>query len=293
MTEPESPNSQPAPVSPATIRVDLLMDGPPSIRMRALAETLNEVMGPSDLNFAEAESRSGLVLSAGRLHVLVDGSDSPLSSDHLAPALGSDLGKILNENWADFAKRHCASVSLTVGAGPDPHAENALGAVPDREQIEIMMTVAHVAATFLATDCQPIAVHWAPCHQLFAPKRFLAMGDMLFPLPLFLHPKPIYSSRMDGAHQSVGFDLLGAESLIGCALRFREAPARFDWLVERALAFVAHCRAMGQPLAAGDSFGTAEGERIALEAIPDGGFALVLKERDGIMMLQPEPREAA
>lgn len=277
---------------PAAIMVNLLMSKAAPVRMRALADTLNEVMGPSELRFAEADSRTGLLLSAGRLHLLIEGSRRPLAPARLAGALDSDLGVLLGESWADLVQRHRAAVTLTVGFGPDPAAVPAPGLRADREQVELMLTVAHVAATFLTTDCAPLAVHWAPCDQIFAPKRFLAMADMLFPLPLFLHPRPIRSARFDGAHQSVGFDLLGARALIGCPLRFREAPARFDWLVERALAFVAHARAMGAPLPPGDSFGTAEGERIAVEAAPEGGLALVLKERDGILMLQPEPRAA-
>ena len=90
------------------------------------------------------------------------------------------------------------------------------------------------------------------------------------------------------------FDVLGpgfqdprAAEIIGVPLLVHEAPVRFDWLLGRALAFVAHCRAMGELPADGTSFGLETGELIRVSHEP-AGVTLTLIERDGMMVLQPD-----
>jgi hypothetical protein len=268
-------------------RVAFLMEGDASFDAPVLVATLNDVLGPAGLAFARAESRAGLLVSAGRLHLMLDGQERPLPAARLAGARGSGLGAILGEDWEPAIAAHRGALTLAVGPGPAPDAVQELAPRQDQELTDLMLTVAHVAASHLAAETGPLALHWGQSDQLFLPGRFLAMADMLFPLPVFLHPRPTASGRTDGHAACVGFDLIGAETLLGRPLRFAEAPARLDWLVLRAYALVAHLRAAGEWPAEGDSFGTAPGERITVTHAADGGLVLTLTEREGELVLQP------
>lgn len=245
-----------------------------------LLRTLNEIMGPAELTFAERDSGDGLLLSAGRLHLRVAACDGPLPAARTKPALASRLPQILGEDWRGAVKRHTAAITLAAGLGPDPHTLPTLDPARMREAQDLMRTVVHVAASFLAGCDRPLAVLWDGSEQLFGPDRFLAMADMLDPLPLYLHPRPILGPRGVEA----GFELVGAEALIGTALRMEPADEPFGWLVGRALSFVAHALEHSGPLPVGDSFGLAAGERFEI-AEADGGLSLRLVEHDGVTRL--------
>lgn len=288
LTEPEPQSAHAigsdAPQRP--VRASLLMSDSAQLRIRALTETLNQVMGPSELHFDARESRSGALLSAGRLHVLLTGQDTPMTQHSLAPALESDLPGLIGEPWQDLIDAHSAALHISVGHGPEPEPRGELIGAPPRETRDLMCTVAHVAATFLATDEDPVAIYWESSAQILAPDRFLAMADMLFPLPLFLQPQPILPMPTGRGTPPVGFDLIGAEELIGVRLRMAPAPAPFEWLVERALAYVAHARALGAPIPPGDSFGLEAGECINVSEDLDGSHLLTLEQRDGLTLVQ-------
>lgn len=258
----------------AATRVDaaLLFDRAVSVPKTALREMLNEIMGPSDLTFAECEGHDGLLLSAGRLHIQVAGRSGKLPEARTAPALQSRLPHILGEDWRGAVRYHTGAITLSAGLGPDPRTLPALDEARAAEALDLLRTVVHVAATYMASCERPMAVLWDGSEQMFGPDRFLAMGDMLFPLPLFLHPKPTADAR----ESELGFDLIGAEDLIGMPLTMEPAEEPFGWLVGRALAFVAHARAQGSPLPVGDSFGLASGERFDILRSPEGGLALRL-----------------
>lgn len=274
------------PDSDLPLAADLLLPREPVIQVAALTAMLNDIMGPAGLTF-ERTAAHEVELSAGRLHLQLTPRETPLSKAHFARTNDSTYGHMLGEDWEGAIRAHRATLTVTVCPGAD---EDDV-AVVDEDLQELMLSVAHVTVTYLANAMPPLAVHWVPTGQLFTPVRLMAMSDMLFPLPLFVHPVPETSGRTDGEVQVVGFELRGASELIGTRLRMREAPARLDWLVERALAFVDHARAMGGPIPPGDTFGCTEGEVFEVTEDPlTGGLALTLKERDGMLVLQPEPQ---
>lgn len=267
------------------ISADLLLSSEPTIHVPALTEMLNDIMGPAGLEFERAETHE-IILTAKRLFVHLSATEERLPDEAFATALSSTYGEILGEDWPGAIRGHKAALTVTV-CNTAPHGD---GGAIDEDLQELMLSVVHVTLTYLANALPPLAVHWRQTGQLFSPPRLMAMADMLFPLPLFLHPVPETSGRSDGETLAVGFRLLGAEQMIGTTLHMCEAPARLDWLVERVLAFVDHARAVGGPIPPGDTFGCAEGEKFAVTEDADGGLALTLVERDSVLVLQPEPK---
>lgn len=263
---------------------DLLLAERPALQVDALIDMLNDVMAPAGLTFEDAGDG---VLSTDRLHVILSLSGR-LPDEHLELTDSSEYGQILGEDWDDLILRHRAALTLVVAPGSSPDTVDEVEF--DADQHDLMLAVAHVSVTYLTNDLDPLAVHWAPTGNLFTPQRIMAMADMLFPLPLFVHPVPSSTGRTDGETQVVGFRLRGANDLIGSPLVMREAPARLDWLVSRALAFVDHARTVGRPVQPGESWGCEPGERFDVSSDPEtGGLALTLKEREGVLVLQPLP----
>lgn len=273
---------------PRRFETALLLDGPSTADLTGLADVLNEVLGPTGLSF-NIDAEAPHLLTAGSLHIVVEAMTTPLDAEKLARTLDSGFHDILHEDWAGWAQSHKAALLLTIGEGASPDAPpNALSDGPMRELFDQMLTVGHVATTRLCGELEPIAIWWGQSNQLFAPDRFLAMADMLFPLPVYLHPRPFSSGRTDGEMQVIGYELDGAETIIGLGLKMNEAPARLDWLVERGFAFVAHLRALGDLPEHGETFGVEPGERFRIAHGTDGKVTLTLKERDEVLVLQPE-----
>ena len=276
----------PLPVS-APFTASLLMARDAACDLPGLIATLGGVLGPDGLSVARAESRDGLLVTAGRMHLLVAGRDGRLPEAQLETARASRLGAFIGEDWEPAIAAHRGALTLSAGIGPAPDAPRDLAPAHDQELTDLRLRALHVATSYLAAETAPLAVHWRQCDQLFLPDRFLAAADMLFPLPIFLHPVPFGSAQADGRHACPGFDLRGAETLVGRKLRFAEAPAPLDWLFARACALVAHLRAAGEVPADGDTFGTAEGERITVSHGAGGALVLSVTERDGGPVVPP------
>ncbi|MEL6206736.1 MAG: hypothetical protein AAFR47_15690, partial [Pseudomonadota bacterium] len=159
------------------------------------------------------------------------------------------------------------------------------------ERAHLIRAAGHAAMSQLAATnySEAAAVLWEPSTQLFSPDRFLAMSGMQDPLPLFLHPVPREGAQAEDGTPLLGIDFAGAEGFLGYALTVNPAPASLYWLATRAYALVDHERETGRRLLHGDSFGTAEGERIEVQVVGRRTRALVVLERDGQPM--PEPAD--
>lgn len=283
---------------PSSVRASLLLSQAPSIDLESLRAALSDVLQPAGLVFEMVASRTGLTLCARRLHLCLSAQAKPYSAPALSQALSSRLGEFLGERWQERVDQHDGTVSLTVHAGP-AEAKNdeafPLDGPALRELDDLMLTATHVAAAHLtiANERETEAVLWEPSAQLFSPARFLAMAEMIYPLPLFMHPMPTHDGTLHEGTACISVDFVGASRLLGHGLSFCEAPARLDWLAGRAYAFVAHMRASGTRLRPGDSFGLDEGERIEVGMAPEGLMTLTLKERDGMLVRQPRAAQPA
>ena len=267
---------------PRKITATLLLHRPPKIGVSDLLKTLNDVLAPAGVQFERKSSLSGTVLSSGGVHAVIRLRDVPVPESRLTSALSSELQTVLREDWNGLVVRHNASVTISVGMGPEPGALDDIGDSHEgrslRELFELMLIVGHVATTHLTRVCSPLAIHWEQSDQIFVPVRFLAMADMLFPLPLFIHPRPIFST--EGSTQLIGIELVGSEHLIGCNLNVAASPAPFEWLMQRAYAFIAHVRASGTLPVGGTAFALHDGEQMVVRR-SDDDLTLILVERSG------------
>lgn len=283
---------------PDRISVTLLLPRPAEADAPGLRVQLNTILGPSGLHFDQHPARHGTTLSARGLSIELRERDLPVMSARLESAVGSRLQGLLHEDWAGLVARHRAAIGLELRCTPVPRdGEADPGAEPEapklrtrtfaatREAYDLMLMAGHVAASWLAESSKPLAVYWSQSDRIFPAPRFRAMNGMLFPLPLFLHPTPVGTSgEMDAAEARTllpELEIRGAESLIGCTLRVAPARARFDWLMKRVLAFVAHVRATETLPAEGAAFGLEDGERFVVRRLGGGAIGLVLEERNG------------
>lgn len=269
----------------ARIEAALLLPAPVPVDAGRLRTRLSRDLANAGLDFTAEETGEGWLFAADRLHVSVAVQARPLPPDRLSPALESALPLLVGEDWGALARSHAAAITIVAAPGPSPgqaaDSETPLGS----EALDTLRTAAHVAATELLRQTDALAVLWDGSAQVFGPERFAAMADLAVPLPLILHPKPIFGRERSGGPTPIGFDLVGAKALIGHSVTMKPAHAPFGWLVSRALAYVADARAMGRPIPPGDSFEVQPGERIAVARSADGGVQLRLAQRDGVTLL--------
>lgn len=248
----------------------LLMRGMARLDAASLERALQETLGRASDDgprIGRVESRDGLAFGYGALQLTLSGLGHPYDSKALRTARASALGRLLREDWDTRIERHDAALCLTVVLEPVPEAP------PSRAVLDTAVALAHVAASHLtAHHAEAVeAVLWSPPAQLFSPRRFLAMADMIDPLPLLLHPVPYPAG--DGA-PGLGLELRGAEALIGHRLRIAPTEARFGWLAARGFALVAHLRRTGEPLREGDSVSLVPGEALRISRAEDGAMVL-------------------
>ncbi|SNS44748.1 hypothetical protein [Tropicimonas sediminicola] len=284
---------------PDRISVTLLLPRPAVADAPGLRVRLNTILGPSGLHFDQFPARHGTTLNARGLCIEIRERDLPITSARLDSSIDSRLQELLNEDWAGLVARHRAAISLELRCTPMPREATTDGAEPaeasalrnrnfsaTREAYDLMLMAGHVAASWLAESSHPLAVYWSQSDRIFPAPRFRAMDGMLFPLPLFLHPTPIGTPTPAKGTEAKGllpeFDIRGAETLIGCTLRIAPARVRFDWLMKRVLAFVAHVRATEALPEEGAAFGLEDGERFVVHRLSGGALGLVLEERNGL-----------
>lgn len=288
---------------PDRISVALLLARPFAIDPASLRVQLNTVLGPSGMHFNQRPARHGVSLETEGLTVELRERDLPLPQARLKPALDSGLPGLLHEKWADLAAHHRAAISIDLICDPNARmnasSTGRSGTRPageaSREMFDLVLMAAHASANALVHRSRPLAVHWGPTDRIFPTARILAMQQMLFPLPLFLHPRPA-GTPSDDPKMLPELEIGGAEALIGTSLRVAPARVRFDWMMTRVLALVTHIRASQSLPADGTAFGLADGERLIVRHTPQGGLGLVLTERNGRPMLpdgEPQFGQAA
>ena len=277
---------------PYEITTTLLLPRPAQIDVDQLRIALGRRLGAQFPQFEETTHRLEPLLTASNLHLFLQARDLPVPEGRLTEALSSRLPDILLDDPATPAASHRAAVTVTAGFGPEPRAKGdaPVKSLP-QQAFDQLLILGHVAATHLARQVHPLAIHWGQSEQILSPARFDAMADILFPLPLFLHPHPTREEH-DGIDW-LALEVRGASHLIGAPLRTAPAPVSFHWMMARVYAFVSHLRATGQKAAAGMAFATAEGERFTLQQDADGSVSMVLEVLDGEVCLNIEtPSEA-
>ncbi|MBS8228462.1 hypothetical protein [Vannielia litorea] len=273
---------------PSRIDAALLYPAPPEVDFEAIAESVNAIMAPSGiaLQTITLKPGQGAKLEANGISLTLAQAGKRLTESRLTRAMASDYTRLTGLDAAAEVAAHGAFVAVVAEAkGFDAGSQDSF---------ETLLALTQIAASHLAMEAEPLAIHWGQSDQLFSPERFLAMADVLFPLPLFCHPRPFSSGRVAEGTQCIGFRLNHAEEVLGRPLLFREAPARLPYLLDRAYAFIDHCREAGRILGDGAQFGAAPGEVIAVamkppsEGYPQGHIELTLREREGVFQLQPE-----
>ncbi|MDT0684126.1 hypothetical protein RM543_15680 [Roseicyclus sp. F158] len=263
----------------ASIFAALLAKRVAALDARVLADALNQTFAASELVFSRVEAPDGVVLDAGELHVILSSEAGPLPSCRTAAALTSRLPDVIGEPWADWAAAEGVALTIRVVSGP----YGALPHLPSADAFDTMLSVLHVCTGWLASSGEAEAIFWSQSNQFFSANRFLCAVDMLYPLPVYLHPRPL-APEAEGPPDRVGFDLEGAAQICGHAIRFEPSTAPLCWMAERAYALVTHLRCGNDvpPV-----FGVATGERIEVARQADGTLNLSLTLRDGGPVMPP------
>lgn len=275
----------------------LLYGHQPRVDIAMVCDTLNSVFSPSGYAFTLKEAPGGLeILSHADVHIAFQRPPAPAPSEDFRSALSSKFLALDGIDFDAMIRGHRKQMRITVDTGPTP-SDNAPPA--DKATYELMLSLLQLAVSAVISIDPPRLIHWTQSDQLIEPARFSLMEDMLFPLPLFLHPMIETSGRMFENVQTVGFTLKGSQDVLGHPLQFLEAPEQLSWLLSRAYSFIEHCRTTGRILQDGDTFGLEPGEVILVRHRYDNGpqkpatITLTLRERDGRMVLQPDAKTAA
>ncbi len=263
---------------PSSITATLLLSRPAKIDSEALCKALAARMGPDFEELSCRTWRGAPLLSAPLAHVLVQPRDLPVAGNRFEKALASGLLPLLREDPGSAIAQHRAAVTVTVGTGAEPAPADAAPPAT-QDSFDQLLILCHHSTTRLAQENATLAVHWAQSEQFLSADRFGAMSRMLFPLPLFLHPRP--EIRHAGRWDWLSLDVAGAEDLVGQRLRSAPAPVEFAWLMPRLLALVSHLRADKTAAGGGLTFATAPGERFRLSENGDQGLTVHVEMKDG------------
>jgi hypothetical protein len=281
---------------PNSLLATLLYGHQPRVDTAMVCETLNAVFSPSGYAFTLEKAAGGLeILSHADVHIAFQRPPAPAPSSEFTTALDSKFLAIDGIDFHAITRGHRKQMRITVDTGPRP---SDTAPSPDKATYELMLSLLQLAISAVISIDPPRLIHWTQSDQLLEPARFSLMEDMLFPLPLFLHPMIETSGRMFEDVQAVGFSLKGSEQIFGQPIQFLEAPEQLSWLLSRAYAFIEHCRATGTVFQDGDTFGLEPGEIILVRHRYDNGpdqpatITLTLRERDGRMVLQPVVKTA-
>ncbi|SDI94427.1 hypothetical protein [Aliiruegeria lutimaris] len=264
---------------PTEISTTLLLPRPARFDMGKVHAALEARMSANCPPFERLDWHQTQLLSSSNLHLQLRTRDLPISDGQFDSALSSELAGMMHDDLSVAIARHRASVTLRVGTGPRPKPRGQTCPPPSHAVYECMLILAHTAATQVARDCHPLAVHWAQSDQLLSPARFSAMSNMLFPLPLFLHPRP--TCREEAGEEWISLDVEGAQHLLDRPLGTDYAPVSLPWMMQRVYAFVAHLRATSLAVSDGMEFATAEGERFRVRLDVHGAIRLRLEELHG------------
>jgi len=277
---------------PTRLDAALLYPAQPQVDFAAIAASVNAIMAPSGLSLEVASLKPGKGAKlkgdtpGGTITLTIALSPKPMPESRLATAMASDYGRLQGADWPTTCSQHRAFLAVVAEA----RGKGSGG----QQSFETLLALTQIAAEQLAMEALPLAVYWGQSNQLFSSERFMAMADVLFPLPLFIHPRPFSSGRMAEGTQCMGVRLDHAEQVLGRALVFREAPSRLPYILDRAYAFIDHCRATGRILGDGAEFGAGPSEVIRVShhgpgpEHPTGHIALTLRELDGVLLLQPD-----
>lgn len=271
---------------PTEISATLLLARPVELDLDALSHGLEARLGPDFSGFRERRWHQLPILSAPRFHLRLAARDLPLTKDRLPADIGTGLAELLGDDSHASLACHRAALTLTVGAGHTPPERDERVRVPTRELFDQMLILAHAAATRIASESHALAVHWGQSNQMLSAMRFAAMGAMLFPLPLFLNPRPDPEVAEPGW---TALEIEGAFHIIGRPLRTAPAPVDLAWIMPRVYALVSHLRATGQEVRDGMAFATGDGERFVLRLDKGDGICVVPEMKDG----RPLPRQGS
>ncbi|MBY6047550.1 hypothetical protein [Vannielia litorea] len=273
---------------PAKVDAALLYAAVPNPDFAAIAERVNAIMAPAGIALQTTTMKpgQGAKLESQGLSLTIAMAGKRLTETRLAKAMASDYTRLTGlDGPAEVAAHHAFVAVVAEAKGFDAGSQDTF---------ETLLALTQIATSHIAMEAEPLAIHWGQSDQLFSPERFLAMADVLFPLPLFCHARPFSSGRVAEGTQCIGFRLERADQVLGRPLLFREAPARLPYLLDRAYAFIDHCRENGRILGDGAQFGASPGEVIAVamkppsEEYPQGHIELTLREREGVFQLQPD-----
>lgn len=250
-----------------------------------LCTVLNDIFSPAGYAFDIVEHVRGARLLLAHDAVEIQIILEPEALDHvpLLTLAEEPFHQTERVDWADLIRGHRCHAEISVQM-----TGSAKG--PDRALFEVMLSLCQMTTTALTAMMPPTLIHWMQSDQLFLPSKFQLMDDMLFPLPLFIKPRLFSSGRMQEDAQVLGMWADGAELFLGRPLVFEEAPVTLQWLQQRVYAFVEHYRTSDVPPADGDTFGIEPEEIIRIQARGRGPISLTLRERGGMLVLQPDPK---
>lgn len=263
--------------SPPLVEVRLLYSRPVTLMFEALLGELNAAFADRGVALAKRpESCDGLgVYASSDLHVRIHSVASPAAPELFRPALAA-----AGTSAPDFRPAvlgHTATVTISVGAGPFSLAQpQALyGEVAPfsetQDGLDNRLLIARALADSIAARHRPLAIHWPMTNRLLSVDDLRAVRDEPFPLSLFVAPEYFSSGQTDQGLTPMGFHALGSELLIGKRIVFTETPLPPAHLMRRTLEFIAYCRARGEIIPDGDSFGASEADVIRVRHIPPAG----------------------
>lgn len=288
------------PTSPACVEANLLYARPVELPFEAMLGELNSAFADRYVALARRpDTPDGVAIySSSDMHVRIECGGDPIDPERFMNALKAPITQL---NPADFrgpVLGHSAHATVTVSAGPismhcpealyediDPYQETLEGA-------ETRLLIGRFLLDRIVATARPLAVYWALSDKLLTAEEIRALRRDPFPLPLFVTPNLFSSGEVIEGTRVVGFQAVGSEYLIGKRVIFNEAPLPYAHLLRRTYEFIAYCRARGEVIPDGDSFGASSADIIRVrqkdptDVCPSGAVELTY-EKVGTEALAP------
>ena len=145
------------------------------------------------------------VMEGCNLRLTLRDCDAPLSPDLLSTALWAPIVALKPGDLAATVASHGRHIAISVEGGV----------------LATCLATLHHAVLAMSQSTEPVLVHWGPSDMLYRPDEVMATRHMSLPIPLCLHPVPLFAHE---APLNPGFVALGSERFCGRIVVMMPSP---------------------------------------------------------------------